>query len=117
MQTFATLTVQRNVAVAKDIINELIHSWFLKFAASTGLTTKLCRSFDLVCQKITNICHRTKEKRIKGPKICNGEKSHTDTSVFSADKAFWYTFALDMITRVNGRIRVVSGFDGRGALV
>jgi hypothetical protein len=55
MEALATFTSQRDVAVAKNVIDQLIHCWFLELAPGASLAAKSSGSFDLFFQKLTNI--------------------------------------------------------------
>ena len=56
MQAFSTFTLKRDVDIAENGINELVHSRLFKLASVSRLARELRRSLNLRIQKLPNIC-------------------------------------------------------------
>jgi hypothetical protein len=65
VQTFAALAVEGNVSISKYIIDEIVHGWFLEFAALPSLAREIGRSLDFFGEEITNICPKGLDKCIE----------------------------------------------------
>jgi hypothetical protein len=55
MQAFSAIALEGDVCIAEDVINETIHSRFLKLASITRLAAKSRRSTDFFCQEVADI--------------------------------------------------------------
>lgn len=95
MQTLSTFTLQSDVLVTEDGVNQLVHGRFLEFASLSCLTAKGSGSFDLLLEEVANI----------------------DTPIFSADEPTGDTSTLDLLALVNRGIEVIPGLDGRVTFV
>lgn len=61
MKTFSSLALQRDVAITKYTVDEIIHSRLFKLAAVASLAAELSRSPYFFLQEIADIwesCHR-----------------------------------------------------------
>jgi hypothetical protein len=60
VETFTAVAVEEDGCVAEDIADEIVHCWFFEFASVLlAIAFETCRSFDLMFQKLTDICSST----------------------------------------------------------
>lgn len=55
VQAFSAFTLEGNVCITEDVIDETVHSRLLKLASITSLAAKSCGSTDLFCQEVADI--------------------------------------------------------------
>lgn len=55
MQAFTALAVERDVRVAKDVVNETVHRWLAELASFARLAAERTRSLDLLGQEVSDI--------------------------------------------------------------
>jgi hypothetical protein len=55
MDAFTTFALQRDISVAENAIDKIVHGGFLKFAACTSLATELGGTLNFFLQEIANI--------------------------------------------------------------
>jgi hypothetical protein len=55
MQAFSTCALESDVCIAKDIVDQIIHSGLLKPASSSSFTAEGRRPTDLFCQEVTDV--------------------------------------------------------------
>ena len=56
MQALATFTSQRDIFVAEDVIDQIVHRWLFKLASGARRATESGRPLDFLLQKVSNIC-------------------------------------------------------------
>jgi hypothetical protein len=55
VETFATLALKRDVGIAKDTVDEVVHGRLFKFTALARLAAKRGWTTDFFSQEITNV--------------------------------------------------------------
>ena len=58
MHALSARARKRDVVVAKDVVDELVHRGLLKLAAFTRSRAELGRSSDLLGKEVRNVCSR-----------------------------------------------------------
>lgn len=56
VQTLSTVTGEGNIAVAEDVVNELVHRGLLESTSSTSLTAESSGTLNFLGQEIADIC-------------------------------------------------------------
>jgi hypothetical protein len=95
VQAFSSLTVERNVGVSKDIIDQRVHRRFFEPAPLARLATKRCGSPDFFDEEVRNI----------------------NTAVLTTQELARYTLALDLVASICNAVCVIAWFRLRYAAV
>jgi hypothetical protein len=105
VQTFTTITRHRDIWIPKDLVNQIIHSWFFKFTVA-GSTAKCSWTFDFLLQKIPNVYVKI-TSHVSRVDLKNNISTRTDTAIFSTNEAAWNATALDFFAGIAGDITTV----------
>lgn len=109
--------MQRNEAVAKDIVDKLVHGRLLKLASLSRASAELCRSLDLLCQEFRDVyAGNGINIAIDGLEDKMKEQSLTNTAILSAEHLPWYACTFHLLTVVLGIVAFVSNVEASGAI-
>lgn len=98
METLATIAIESNSGITKDIINEIVHSRFGELASFPTDARETSRALDFLVEELIDIYYQASNIGRLG--------THTDTSVFTTKKSTRYTRTIDLLTVVIGLVGI-----------
>lgn len=112
VQTFSTFASESDIAVAEDVVNELIHSRFFEPTSGASPATESGGTLNLLGQEIADICARS-----RNVDSCGTTPKLTDTTVFTANKTSGNAATLNVVACIKSRVVVVANLPGRFARI
>jgi len=103
VQTFSTITLEGDVCITEDVVDEIVHSRFLEPASITSLAAKSCGSTDLFSQEVADIF----DEPLRGVQF-EVQDDLTNTAFFTTEELIRNALAHYVFTCIDCRVGVVS---------